>query len=47
MKVPKTDKELGELMKRLACARKVVTWSTGRVPEQFWTIPRPKGSLRA
>ncbi len=47
MKVPKTDRELGELMRRLACAGKVVTWGTGRVPEQVWTIPRTKGTLRA
>jgi hypothetical protein len=42
MKMPKTDKELGELMKRLARSGKVVTRGAGRVPEEFWTMPRPK-----
>jgi len=42
MKVPKTDKEREELMKRLARSGKIVTRGTGGVSEEFWNMPRPK-----
>ncbi len=42
MKVPKTNKERRELMKRLARSGKVMTRGTGRVSEEFWKLPRPK-----
>ena len=42
MKIPDSDKERRELIKRLARSGKVVTRGTGRVSEEFWNMPRPK-----
>ena len=42
MKVPRSDKEREELIKRLARSGKIVTRGTGRVSEDFWNMPRPK-----
>ena len=42
MKIPETDEERRELIKRLARSGKVVTRGTGRVSEEFWDMPRPK-----
>ena len=42
MKIPKTDKERREIIKRLARSGKIVTHGTGRVSEEFWNMPRPR-----
>lgn len=42
MKIPKTDKERDELTKHLARSGKIVTRGTGKVSEEFWTMPRPR-----
>ncbi len=45
MKFPRTDKELKELKDRLARKKlepDEVTRGTGRIPDEFWTTPRPK-----
>ena len=41
MKVPKTGKERGELIQRLARGGKIVTRRSGRISEEFWNMPRP------
>lgn len=42
MKIPKSEEERRELMKRLARSGKVSTQGTGRVSEEFWKLPRPE-----
>jgi hypothetical protein len=42
MKIPKTDKEREEFMKRLARSGKIVRRGNGRVSEEFWNMPRPR-----
>lgn len=43
MKIPKTDKERRELIKRLAREGElVVKQGSGRIPEEFWKMPRPE-----
>lgn len=47
MKFPRTDKELKELKECLA-RKKLgpddITRGTGSIPDDFWTMPRPKVS---
>lgn len=40
MKMPKSEKERRELIKRLARSGKIVTRGTGRVSDEFWKMPR-------
>ncbi len=45
MKFPRTDKELKELKDRLARKKRgpdEITRGTGKTPDEFWTMPRPK-----
>jgi hypothetical protein len=42
MKIPKSEEERRELIKRLARSGKVSTRGTGRVSEEFWNLPRPE-----
>ncbi len=43
MKIPKTGKERRELIKRLAREGElVVKRGSGKLPEEFWTMPRPE-----
>jgi hypothetical protein len=42
MKIPKTDREREELIKRLARSGKIVTRGTGRVSEEFSNMSRPR-----
>jgi hypothetical protein len=42
MKIPDSDEERRELIKRLARSGKIVQRGTGRVSEEFWNMPRPK-----
>ncbi len=44
MKIPKTDKERRELIKRLAKSGRPedIKRGTGKIPDEFWTMPRPK-----
>ena len=42
MKVPKTDEEREELMRRLARSGKIVTRGSGRISDEFWSMPRPR-----
>ncbi|CAN5182093.1 hypothetical protein BH24ACT19_BH24ACT19_02230 [soil metagenome] len=42
MKFPKTYKERRELIKRLAWEGELVTRGSGKIPDEFWEMPRPK-----
>ena len=45
MKFPKTDRERKALIKRLASKKlspDEVERGRGKIPEDFWTMPRPK-----
>jgi hypothetical protein len=43
MKFPRTDKERRELIKRLSREGELVAkWGSGKIPEEFWTMPRPE-----
>jgi hypothetical protein len=47
MKFPKTDKELRELKERLAKKKlgpDEIRRGTGKLPDEFWMMPRPKVS---
>ncbi|CAA9408443.1 MAG: hypothetical protein AVDCRST_MAG22-1703 [uncultured Rubrobacteraceae bacterium] len=50
MTFPKTDKERRALIKRLASKKlspEEVKRGSGKLPEEFWTMPRPKISNRS
>ena len=44
--MPKTREERRELIKKLASSGKPgdIKPDTGRIPDEFWTMPRPKDS---
>ena len=42
MKIPKTEEEREELLRRLARSGKIVTRGSGKVSAEFWDMPRPK-----
>jgi hypothetical protein len=44
MKIPNSDKERRELIKRLARTKSPgdIKPGTGKVPDEFWEMPRPR-----
>ena len=40
--MPKTEEERRDLIKQLARSGKVVTRGSGRVSQEFWSLPKPE-----